>query len=457
MNLVWIAIETSAVIVDGLTKAYFLDKRYTAKSGLAAPRIVFLLALIVWGMMATFLAFAMPLYEFTIYAIVAMYLYLFKQGSFSQKVFGVFLVFVLDLGSSLLGISAGALITGVSMKDTLIYQDGSRLLAIVLSQTIKIVLYCALAQKRHNSFQVRSKPLIALGAAVLPVFSCLLFLFLNLSDFDERANHIMLWQSLGLMVIMVGIFLMYEVFMQEGKRIADLTAQLQRLEIETGFFRELDAMQSDLRTWRHEYQNNLIALRALAEDGEHEKVLEYLDSISIPSQRDETLLQTGNSVLDAVVSSKLLLARSKGIEVSLQAVYPEEHNIEDGDFCAIIGNLLDNAIDANERIGETECLRFISFSLLVKGKNLAISIINSYEGEIVRVGDHLPTVKDERYHGIGIRYVDAIVDKYHGHVLREYQDGIFETHIMIPLIIDPRRSTAEVAPEFAGRGFWKSP
>jgi sensor histidine kinase YesM len=434
MGLIWIAIETAAVFVDGITKVYFLGKRFMSRQGKVVWPALFLAVLIVWGMAATFLAFNIPLYESVTYSAVFAYLCLARQGKIPQKVFGTLLVLALDLGSSLLGLSLASFVMATSLKNTLLYQDSSRLLALVLSKTVQIVLVYVLANRQHSSSRIRSKPLITLSGAVLLVFSFMLFLFFNLSDFDEQANHIMLWLSLGLMVIVIGFFLIYEVFSQESERILELSARLQRLEIETGFFRELDAMQSDLRIWRHEYQNNLIALRSLIEEDGREMALEYLDSISVPSLRERAVLQTGNSVLDAVVSAKLLLARSKRIDVSIQAVYPEENIIDDDDLCAIVGNLLDNAIEANERMSDSERLRFISFSLMVKGKNLVLSISNSYEGEIARLGDRFPTSKDGAFHGIGIRHVDAIVDKYRGHVLREYQNGIFETHVLLPLV-----------------------
>ncbi len=179
----------------------------------------------------------------------------------------------------------------------------------------------------------------------------------------------------------------------------------------------------------------MIALRALIEHDESEKALDYLNNISVDTKRDSVTLHTGNYVLDAVVSSKLWLASSQGIEVSIHAFYPEIHHIGDDDLCAITGNLLDNAIEACARITEENQTRFISFSLLVKGKNLVLSIKNSYSGLVKREGERYLTSKGEQFHGIGIQYVDSIVDKYQGHVLREYENGVFETHVSLPLIL----------------------
>ena len=262
-------------------------------------------------------------------------------------------------------------------------------------------------------------------------------IFSSIHNFDYSLNRTLTWLSLGLLVIIVVVFLLYEMFVREEAGNLELSAKLQRIEMESGFFNEMGALHTEIRTWRHEYKNNMIALHTLIEHNENDKALEFIDSMSLSPSLDSDTLQTGNHVLDAVVSSKLWYARSRGIDVSIQAVYPDNYNIDNIDLCAIVGNLLDNAIEACSRMSSDASNRFITFSLLIKGKNLAISISNSYEGVLRKDGDRFLTDKDQKYHGIGIRYVDSIVDKYKGHVLREYADGIFETYVMIPLISEP--------------------
>jgi sensor histidine kinase regulating citrate/malate metabolism len=273
-----------------------------------------------------------------------------------------------------------------------------------------------------------------LTCSAIMVIACFLAILFNLSGFDENINNILTWLAVGLLFIIIGIILMYEMFAREEIRNIDLAIRLQHLELEAQFFKELDVMQAELRTWRHEYKNNLIALRALIKSSSKAKTLEYLDKISIESFKEDALLQTGNLILDAVVSAKLMYAHSKGIEISIQAVYPENNVIEDNDLCAIAGNLLDNAIEACERMKHSEQKRYIIFSILVQGKNLSLSIQNSYGGEIKRAGKKFLTHKNDQFHGFGLAYVDSIVDKYQGNVLHEYKDGIFKTHVMLPLI-----------------------
>ena len=434
MKAEWITVEVMAICIDGLTKVYFLNNRYTSKSESMTPQLLTWLCLVAWGVIGTFLRFPVWLYDGVIYTIVLLYLLQTKTGHFGPKLFGVVLTFALVFSSSILGAGLASLIANVSVEHTQVNQDSSRMLAITVIKTIQIILFYVLSKRQFNFRTLKKKPIIVLTCAVIVVLFCILFLFINLSKFHEQTNSVLIWFASGLLLILIGIFVMYEVFVREESQNIDLSARLQRLEMESHFFKELDVMLSDLRTGQHEYRNNLIALRAIIEAGSSEKALEYLDKVSIESSHESTMLQTGNTVLDAVVSSKLMLARSQGIEISIQAVYPETIDIEDNDLCAIAGNLLDNAIEACQRMNQNGQPQFISFSVLIKGKNLALSITNSYNGEIWRSGKKFITTKDHKFHGIGIQYVDSIIDKYHGHVLREYQDGVFETHVMLLLV-----------------------
>jgi len=362
------------------------------------------------------------------------FLYYAKQGRLWQKLLNLVLLQALIAAISLIGAGLASVMTNVSISHTLMYQDTSRLLAIVFIKALQVALLYILAKKDSGTHILKKKSTILLAVTVVIIFLCTILLLSSIHDFDYSLNRTLTWLALGFLAILVVIFLLYEMFVREEITNIDLTTRLQRLELESNYFKEIDAIHAEFRTWRHEYNNNMIALRKLIEHNDNDKAIEYIDGMMQNPARDADILHTGNLVLDAVASSKLWIARSKGIDISVQAVYPESNNIENNDLCAIVGNLLDNAIEACLRIKEESINKFIVFSLLIKGKNMTISVSNSYEGILKKDGDHYLTDKDRRFHGIGMQYVDSIVDKYQGHVLREHTDGVFETHVMIPLI-----------------------
>ena len=107
---------------------------------------------------------------------------------------------------------------------------------------------------------------------------------------------------------------------------------------------EVQNIYKTMRGWRHDYHNHIQTLLALADD--EEKTRKYLLDLNADLTCVDTVIKTGNVMVDAILNSKLSLVRSKGIEVNARAVVPSDLQISEIDLCVIIGNLLDNALEA---------------------------------------------------------------------------------------------------------------
>lgn len=434
MSITWIVVETLAVLIQNFMYVFFLNSRFKSKRTTFLPQVLAWLFMLAWAIIVPSGELSYLFYDLGTFTILFIYLYFAKQGSIPQKIFGVMMVWVIACCSSIAGASLVSLFTKTSISHSALHQNFSRLLSIIIIKMMQVMIFYILSKKRTELLDLKRNPMIVLCCATVMDFVCIILVYSIVYESNEQQSQFLLLLALGLLFLMIVIFLMYELFIREEYLNIDLSTKLQRIELESHFFMEIDAMYTDMRTWRHEYKNNLTALRALAEHGDMVKMLAYIDSIAIEPERNLITLQTGNLVLDAVVSSKLWLAKARAIDVSVQAVYPESNLIEDNDLCAIAGNLLDNAIEACDRMTDDSKKKFITFSLLVMGKNLLLSICNSFNDELKREGDRYLTLKDGHFHGMGIPHVDSIVSKYQGHVIREQKMGIFETHIMLPLI-----------------------
>lgn len=298
-----------------------------------------------------------------------------------------------------------------------------------------------LSKKQISIRNLQKIPMFIIGLILSMVFIFLIMLRASakILYLGDEQGSLTVWASIGLLFVTIAIFFIYELFVKEEAKNANLALSLQRLKLENEHFNEINSIYTDIRAWRHEYNNNLIVLRDLAKQGSKEKMLEYIDSISAEPLNFESSLQTGNFILDSIVSSKLGLAQKYGIEVSIQAVYPKDNSIDDNDLCAIVGNLLDNAIEAcglpskiSEQL-ESE-RRYINFEFLVKGKNIVISVQNSYFHEIIQNNGRYISRKNKTFHGIGLSLLDSVVHKYNGHIMRKHENGVFETFIILPLV-----------------------
>ena len=142
---------------------------------------------------------------------------------------------------------------------------------------------------------------------------------------------------------------------------------------------EVQNIYQTMRGWRHDYHNHIQTLLALS--GNEAKTREYLLKLNDDLTQVDTVLKTGNVMVDAILNSKLSLIRSKEIRVNAKAVVPTELNVSEIDLCVIIGNLLDNAMEACLRQTE-EKERFIRVFIGVLKEQLYISVSNSVEGGI---------------------------------------------------------------------------
>jgi hypothetical protein len=429
----WIFIELAAIFVENFAIIYFLNSRFVSKYSTYLPQISVWAISSVCGILVVFLNLPDLIYSLANFFIMFAFLWFFKHGTFSIKVLHIIIVFALLMSTSIAGAGIASVMTDVNINYTLIYQDTSRLLAIILIKSMQVVLFFAFAKRSTAAHGVSKVSVFAFICIIVALFASLLQIFSIIDNFDMTFNLTLIWVSVGLLFIMIMIFVLYEIFVHEEAKNLTLAANLQRMEIENHYLNEIDFLYADMRKWRHEYTTNLTALYAYIDNNENEKALTYIKNLNVESEQHRNILQTGNIVLDAVVSSKFAFAHSKGINLKIHAVYPKDNEIEDRDLCAIMSNLLDNAIEACLKIEDENRAKFISFSLLAKGKNMMVSISNSFDGVIKKQGNRILTTKDRRFNGIGIGYVDSIIGKYQGIVRREHEGGVFTTNIIIPL------------------------
>lgn len=195
-------------------------------------------------------------------------------------------------------------------------------------------------------------------------------------------------------------------------------------------YAEVENMYRKMREWRHDYHNHIQALATMLEQGDIEKAREFLYEIHDTLTKVDTVLKTGNTMVDAILNSKISLMYSKNIRVDATAKVPVELTVKDIDLCVIIGNLLDNAMEACEKLPEGS--RFIRIYISVKGNHLYMSFTNSAGKKQEKVGMLFRSTKG-LLGGIGLSRVDSLVSQYGGYVTRASEDGGYTTEVILPL------------------------
>lgn len=230
--------------------------------------------------------------------------------------------------------------------------------------------------------------------------------------------------SLALLTLVV--FLLYRIL--DGiydRRVAAYQNKLLKNEMD-----EVHNIYLTMRGWRHDYHNHMQSVKAYLAMNSPEEARAYLDALEQDLDDINLLFNTGNINADAILNSKISLAIKKGIKVDYKATVPKALTVSDIDLCVVIGNLIDNAVEACEKVASEN--RFIRLYIGTLQKQLYLSVSNA-TNEVVRKFDEQYISTKRGNHGHGLKRINKIVDKYGGFINRKNEPGVFVTEIMLPL------------------------
>lgn len=185
-----------------------------------------------------------------------------------------------------------------------------------------------------------------------------------------------------------------------------------------------------MRGWRHDYHNHMQSLKAYLAMDNISDARNYLDELETDLDNINLLFDTGNIGVDAILNSKISLAINNGIPVDYKATVPEHTTVSEIDLCVVLGNLIDNAVEACEKVAPEG--QFIRLYIGRFQEQLYISVSNA-TNETVRKLDEEYITNKRGNHGHGLKRINRIVEKYEGYINRKNEAGVFVTEIMLPL------------------------
>lgn len=194
---------------------------------------------------------------------------------------------------------------------------------------------------------------------------------------------------------------------------------------------EMNHIYLTMRGWRHDYHNHMQKIRAHLALKEYKEVDRYVDLMETELSEIDFTYKTGNTGVDAMLNSKLTLAEKNGLRIKCDAMLPKELSVNQVDLCVLLGNLIDNAIEACDKLEEEE-RRFLRIYMCVRKQQLYISVSNA-TNEVIRKLDKEYISNKRGNHGHGLKRIDLIVDKYQGYINRQNEPGVFATEVMLPL------------------------
>lgn len=236
------------------------------------------------------------------------------------------------------------------------------------------------------------------------------------------ADTLSMWTILAVVLLMS--VLVYRVNRQYEmeKELAELKSQQAEL-LERDYTALNHAYAVNAKLF-HDFHNHIGALRQLLSHEKYREAIQYLNELQAPIREMTDTVWTGDETVDYLINRKAAEAATDNIQLQAQVEFPRHTNIRSADLCAVLGNLLDNALEAARQVPESEqrCIRLtirrIHQMLVIKVENpfLAVSMENGT----------LKTMKKENgLHGWGLKSAQTAAEKYDGMVQTTYADGTF--------------------------------
>lgn len=230
----------------------------------------------------------------------------------------------------------------------------------------------------------------------------------------------MIWIICSIVLGIISLFLLFK--LKQSQKSADYFSR----ELDQHIL-EVETIYAQMRGIRHDYRNQLQILKTHLYLNQIEDLKDYLNQMEHELNQVDTIVLSGNVAIDAVINSKLTLAKNQGINLSAKAIVPSEIPFSQLDMGILIGNLLSNAYEAALKSTNP----FIRLYLAPIKGNLYLICTNSMKGKL----SSYATTKSSLEHGFGLSRIDQIVDKYGGMISRSFEEGVFSTEINLPLTI----------------------
>lgn len=193
---------------------------------------------------------------------------------------------------------------------------------------------------------------------------------------------------------------------------------------------EVRSIHTEMRGYKHDFHHHLQTLKGYIQSGEYDRANAYIDELDQKLQSVDTLLKTGNVSLDAILSAKIAQAKNDNISVIVKANVPDKLTITDVELSIIVGNLLDNAIEACKTVEKD---RFIRLYIAIKGKMLYFSMLNCAGEKQRKLGTLFATKKDG-VHGFGLRRAESIIESHGGWCKYNSESGAFTSEFLVPAV-----------------------
>lgn len=261
---------------------------------------------------------------------------------------------------------------------------------------------------------------------IVPVTGMIALACLFLSDLKPYGYAVLC--SACILAANLSVFYLYDLLIQNDTHVRQRDVYRRQTDHYRNQLEVIEESQNRIRALRHDMKNHMLHLSAELRQGHFEDALRYLEAMEAEMQNPAEYVRTGNREIDSLLNYKLRRAEQILSAVESDINVPMELMPKSFDINVILGNLLDNAIEAAQG-SERKWMKLV----MRAGQGvLFIHVANSFGEEPRKKGNYLlSTKKDSGEHGIGLQNVRRMVERQNGSIEFKYEGGIFLAEVML--------------------------
>ena len=266
---------------------------------------------------------------------------------------------------------------------------------------------------------------------IFTIFTIIALIITSGSVENQRQNNVFLAISLCLAGMNLLVFYMINDILKREIRVRESELFWLRAKNQTDMYRSVSENFVKQRKITHEYKNRILCIESLINTENYKELKNYIKNISGHLSTELDYIKTNNVIVDAILNSKYKETLEKGIIFIFQLNDLSKISINDEDIVVILSNLLSNAIEACEKYSGK---KVIKLKFVQEGDNIIVSVKNTYNGKLeIRDGEiQTSKIYDNDEHGIGIKNIIDVIEKYQGSYAIQNDKEEFYFSIMLP-------------------------
>lgn len=259
----------------------------------------------------------------------------------------------------------------------------------------------------------------------VPVISAVMLGVLVVTNLNHRV--LLVVEGCGGICINMLIFFIYYKMAKEYEEQIQKEHMEEQVRMYQNQLELMQASEEKVRSLRHDMRHHLQVMYAMEEKGQKEKIMQFLEDMQGSLKNPKQHIQSGNEEVDTLLNYNWDKAEELGVNIDCKVSISKALSIPIYDTSVLLGNLLENAIEAAAKTKDG----YVSVRILAEKKVLALQVKNSYDGVIKKRGEQFVSTKKEAGHGIGLRSVRELVEKRQGSFQVEHDEKEFRVEVVL--------------------------